>query len=406
MKTYRSTGVGVRSLFFGLAVVCAVALLSLSAAPAWGQAVSTGTVVGQILDPSGASVAGATVTLTDKSTGASRIATTEAAGRYTFTEVPPSAYDITVAKEGFSQAKVVNQQVVIGQQLTINVNLKVGSASQTVEVTISVGAELQTMNATVGDTMSGDSILLLPNFGRDTSTLATLQPATNPTGEVAGAIMDQNTYQLDGVNNSNDMDGTMNIYTPSYASNGAPTGVMPTPVESIEQFKVNTNNQTADFNGSAGGQVMMVTRKGNNQYHGTLYEYYQDSNFGGANTFDNNRFGEPISSNHQNRFGGNFGGAILPKFWGGKTYLFAEYDGRRFPNASVYETDVPSALLRAGIVQTTGGGIYNLNPTAVTVNGTTYQPAVCPAGACDPRGIGLNPTISSIWPNMSRCQTI
>ena len=98
---------GVRSALFGLALICVVALLGLNAMPAWGQAgVNTGTIVGQVLDPSGASVAGATVTITDKATGAPRTSTTTDTGRYVFTEVPLGTYDITVTKDGFSQAKI------------------------------------------------------------------------------------------------------------------------------------------------------------------------------------------------------------------------------------------------------------------------------------------------------------
>ncbi len=87
---------------------------------------------------------------------------------------------------------------------------------------------------------------------------------------------------------------------------------MPSPAESIEQFKVATNNMTADFNGSSGGQISMVTKRGTNQFHGSLYDYYLSSTLGGANSFDNNRFGEPITSDHYSRFGGSAGGPILP----------------------------------------------------------------------------------------------
>lgn len=384
----------------GLIVVYLCLFLGLDASPVWGQAVATGTVTGTVLDPQNAAVAGAAVTLTDKSGGEPRTTTTTETGRFVFTQIAPGNYDLNVTKQGFATAKVVNQNVSIGQELRLDVNLKVGSASETVEVVATVGAELQTMNASVGQTIKGDQLLLLPNFGRDASSLATLQPATNPTGEVAGAAADQNSFQLDGANNSNDMDGTMNIYTPSFASNGAPTGVMPTPVESIEEFKVNTNNQTADFNASAGGQVMMATKKGTNSYHGGLWEYYRDAAFGGANVWNNNRLGIPIVDSHENRFGGNVGGAALPKMLGGKTYFFAEYDGRRFPNSGQVEFSVPTPLLRAGVVQirTTNGPVaVNLNPTAVTVNGTTYQPTACPSGPCDPRGLGINPNIKAFW---------
>src|SRR5207248_937348 len=142
----------------------------------------------------------------------------------------------------------------------------------------------------------------------EASSLAIFQPGVSPEGSVAGAMYDQNTFQLDGGNNSNDMDGSMNVYTTSYATNGAPTGTVPTPIESVEEFKVNTANQTADFNGSAGSQVQMVTRRGTNSFHGSAYEYYFATNIGAANSWDNNHTPAqgfeytPLPVTHTNRF--------------------------------------------------------------------------------------------------------
>jgi hypothetical protein len=275
-------------------------------------------------------------------------------------------------------------------------------------VTAEAGAELQTLSSTVGTTISGPSLVLLPNLGRDASSLAIFQPGVSPGGMVAGAMSDQNTFQLDGGNNSSDMDGNMTVYTPSYASNGAPTGTMPTPVESVEEFKVNTAGQTADFNGSSGSQVQMVTKRGTNQFHGAGYEYYFASNVGAANTWDNDHKPDaalglgytPIPKTHKNRFGGAIGGPMLPKFAGGKTYFFFNYEGLRYPYSTTYEKPVPTALLKAGVIQINQGGTwvpYNMNPVPVTVNGTTYMPAQCGGANCDPLGIGLNQQVSTIW---------
>src|SRR5215472_13579667 len=131
---------------------------------------------------------------------------------------------------------------------------------------------------------------------------------------------------------------------------------MPTPIESIEEFKVSTNNQTADFNGSAGGQVQMVTKRGTNQFHGSAYEYYFSSNYGAANLWKNNHTltanGEatPTPISHQNRFGASLGGPLTPRILGGKTYFFFNYEGRRFPQVAIIERTVPSLLLRAGVI--------------------------------------------------------
>src|SRR5437879_10513957 len=91
-----------------------------------------------------------------------------------------------------------------------------------------------------------------------------------------------------------------------------PTGVIPTPADSVEEFKVNTANQTADFNSSAGAQVQVVTKRGTNTWHGTVYEYYLDNNFS-ANTWDNNLSGTPVPNYHYSRFGAAAGGPLIPK---------------------------------------------------------------------------------------------
>jgi hypothetical protein len=307
--------------------------------------------------------------------------------------------------------------------------------STTVTVTETAGAELQTMNSTVGSTILNTELMNLPNVGRDATTFATLQPATGINGNTAGAVSDQNTFQLDGGSITDDMSGDNNTYIPSFTSNTAgvgmyhspgynqsPSGVIPTPVTSIEEFKVGVSNQTADFNQGAGSQVQMVTKRGTNTFHGTAYEYYLDNNFGGANTWDDNAAGFTQPTSHYSRFGAAAGGAI-PKinFLGGKWYLFGNYEGYRFPNAVSFTRNYPTASLRAGLIKL-NGEVVNLNPVATTdpnplpgenasipANtaicaqasgcGTLAQNATdpCPSGACDPRGLGMNPLIQTFW---------
>src|SRR5215469_6247082 len=363
--------------------VLVVALFALSSGELFGQTAGTGVIVGTVMDQTGAAIAGATVTLIDTATSAVRTAITNESGRYDFPNVQPGKYNITISKTGFRQAKFSNQEVVVGEQRTLDAKLQLGEATQVVEVVAS-NTELQTMNVTVGNTITGVALDSLPSIGRDVSTFVTLQPGVAPDGSVAGAIYDQNSYQLDGGNNSNDMDGTMNVYTPSGAGDpsggsvnsyvtgtggGGPTGVMPTPVDSIEEFKVGTTNQTADFNSSAGAQVSMVTKRGTNQAHGTVYEYYFDNNWNG-NTWDNNANGAPRASYHYNRFGASAGGPIIPKvILGGKWYFFGNYEGFRWPNSETLYRTVPSDLMRQGILQfkDSSGAIqyYNLNSANV-----------------------------------------
>ena len=167
---------------------------------------------------------------------------------------------------------------------------------------------------------------------------------------LAGAVVDQSYFSLDGGNNTNDMDGSMNVYTSSYAGDptggvatqntpgtrhGGPTGVMPTPQDSVEEFKVNTAGQTADFNSSAGAEVKVVTKRGTNAWHGTAYEYYKDNNWS-SNSWQNNynrlssRSAFPASITAASA--APIGGPIIPKeILGGKTYFFFNYEGFNVP---------------------------------------------------------------------------
>ncbi len=196
----------------GTRVVLFVLICSLIPAQIFGQAIATGTVQGTVTDPAGAAVADATVTLTDTSTSTTRTAPTNDTGRYIFANVPPGLYDVSVSKAGFRVTKFPKQEVTVGATLTLNTRLEIGSNVETVEV-YATDATLETMNATVGKTITGVALDSLPGFGRDVSTFVTLQPGVAPDGSVAGANQDQNSFMLDGGNNSSDMDGTQNTYT-------------------------------------------------------------------------------------------------------------------------------------------------------------------------------------------------
>ncbi|HKV81240.1 MAG TPA: carboxypeptidase-like regulatory domain-containing protein [Candidatus Sulfotelmatobacter sp.] len=437
--------------FSRLALVLLAALVAavMFVAPmtAWGQTTNAGTITGNVTDNTNAAVPDATVTITLKSTGVVRTATTNNEGRYVFANVDPGAYDLKVTKAGFSSTVISNQTVNVGTQLTENVQLQVGTVSTTVEVTSIPGADLQTLNATVGTTLSGAIILNLPNTSRDASTLAILQPGQNINGNTGGAASDQNSFQLDGGYATDDMSGDNNTYIPSFSGdtaggaggyhsagfNQAPSAVVPVPVASIEEFKVSTANQTADFNGGAGSQVELVTKRGTKTLHGSVYEYYLDTSFGGANTWDNNSRGRnlngtdkfPIVSSHFSRFGASAGGMIPhSNFLGGSWYLFGNYEGFRFPSNNTFSRNFPTATLRAGLIQL-NGEVININPkpTADPLTGTIYaantgtcvsskgcakgtipQGALVPCpganggpAGCDPRGFGVNPVISTLW---------
>jgi hypothetical protein len=356
-------------------------LLSIQFASA--QATSTGTVVGVVTDQTGAVIPGATIVLTDVSTKAARTTTANMTGQYVFVSVAPGNYTVSATMAGFSTVKITNQTVSVGTQTTADFKLSVGAQTSTVEVQGANNSDLQTLNATVGSTVTPEAIDSLPAIGRDVSTFATLQPGVTPGGSVAGTVSDQANFTLDGGNVSDDMDGNQG-YVGTSANNptgvtalgAGASGVIPMPADSVEEFKVNTSGQTADFNSSSGAQSMVVTKRGTDHWHGTAYEYYLDSNFGG-NSWQNDLTHTPKPDYHYNRFGVADGGPILPAHWGGKTFFFANYEGYRYPNSATYERVVPSANMRNGIV---------------TFNGTTYN-----LKSIDPRGLGISPAIAYMW---------
>ena len=393
------------SSLFAILLLCSALLWLSSAPPAWAQSTSTGTVVGTVTDQSNAVVSGATVTLTDPSIKTSHSVTTNDAGRYVFVDVPPALYELSITKQGFSTSKT-QTTVKVGTAVTVNMALQVGGSNVVLEVT-AASNELQTMNATVGNTLTSEALDNLPSIGRDVNTFIELQPGVGPDGSVAGAVVDENYFSLDGGNNTNDMDGGGSVYTSGVAANtigdptggvaaqytsySKPSGVMPTPADSVEEFKVNTANQTADFNSSSGAEIKVVTKRGTNAFHGTAYEYYRDNNWSG-NTWQNSynagigRQQNPIQiagglpSFHYSRYGFAVGGPLLPfNVLGGKTYFFFNFEGFRYPQAETFNRNVPSANLRAGLLTDTN-------------TGQTYSLL-----ANDPRGIGLNPIVSQIW---------
>src|SRR5256885_2204907 len=401
------------SILLGL-VVCIGVLCTIGASSAHAQTASSGSITGLVADPQGASVPGADVVLTDIATNGKQTTTTNDSGRYNFPVVSPGIFDIVVTKSGFKTAKLAQQKVSIGLVLTVNVTMEVGSLSETVVVTTSpLGSELQTANATIGNTINLKQLELLPNLGRDATSLLSLQPGVTPRGDIAGSYMDQNTFTVDGGNNTDDMAGNTIGYIQNFTGlAGAQTssmasGVVATPIESVEEFKVSTFGQTNDFNASSGAQVQMVTRRGTDQWHGSGYGYYYATNHGAANSWlgnhtpfnkgipptdatspsglklcsagttlasgDNNcqLLHSPIIPNHRSRFGFTVGGPIIPKkILGGKTYLFFGYEGFRFPGSGLFEKQSPSIAMRAGVIQVPdSAGVYqpyNLNPGSVT----------------------------------------
>ena len=392
----------------GVSVVLFAALLALALtafvpATAWSQAMVSGSIAGQVSDPTGAVVPGATVTLTDAATKTTTTTTSDSVGRFLFPALKPGTYDVSITKAGFQKLVVPGVTVTVSQQVTLNETLRVGAATETVEVTAGATAQLQTMNATMGQTLSGD-LMNLPTVGHDVAALLNYQATAAPTfhgtygditsGSVAGSTPDQNTFILDGATNTSGLEGD-NGYINGFS--GSQAGVVPVPIESIQEVTVNTNNSTADFGTSSGAEMLAVTKRGTDTIHGSAFDFFQ-GDWLNANTWDFNRRALARPKSHKNFFGFDAGGPILPKFAGGKTYMYFDYEGLRNPDAIVgsHTRTVPSDPLRKGIIQiNTSLGVesFDLN------NPASLATACGPLGGkpCDPRATGMSSVVSAMW---------
>jgi hypothetical protein len=319
--------------------------------------VAGGTVLGTVTDPSGAVVANAEITITDRATGLVRTVTTNSAGFYTAPNLTPGQYDIRITASGFSVGTVSDITLTVGAVQTVNVALKLGSASSTVEVSeLAPGIDLAT--SSLSGEVDGLTVRELPLNGRDWSQLATLQPGVaqvrNQSGigavgsadvvrgargfgnqlSVSGTRPTQNNYRLDGI--------SINDYT-----NGAPGGVLGTlaGVDAIQEFSVLTTNYSAEYGKTSGGVINAITRSGTNQLHGDLFEFLRNSALDAKNFFD---LPGPIPPFRRNQFGGAVGGPIVKD----KTFFFFNYEGLRQSLSSTQTNFVPSDNARRGILST------------------------------------------------------
>ena len=183
--------------------------------------------------------------------------------------------------------------------------------------------------------------------------------------------------------------------------NGGPQGAIPTPVESIQEFRVSTSNHSASFSGASGSETILVTKRGGNQYHGSGYWYLQNSDLN-ANTWTLNRLGQARPQSRDNRFGGSLGGAIPGLKDSKKTYFYMNYEGRRLVAQQSFSRIVPTDSLRQGILRfrDASGNIVSYNLASAQLCGATGN------SACDPRALGINPLVSQIWSKYEPAGTI
>jgi hypothetical protein len=293
--------------------------------------VMTADVVGTVTDSSNASVPDAAVTIEDLATRVSRTMQTNASGIYSLDLLQPGSYVLTVGKTGFVTAKV-SLLLEAGQRARADVQLQVGSSTQTVEVQ-ALPSVLQTETSTLGDVVTQQSVENLPLNGRNYVTLVQTTPganAGNPNGIQTGQRPDDrrqtnsvsangqpeafNGNLIDGIDN-NELEQGLILLRPS--------------IEAIAEVEVKTNNYSAAVGRSAGAIINVITKAGTNEFHGSLFEYFRNDVLN-ANDFFSNAAGLPRPKYRQNQYGGSVGGPIRKD----KTFFFGAFEQYRIVKGS------------------------------------------------------------------------
>ena len=318
-----------------------VCLLGCAATSAQAQ-IYSGSLTGVVSDPSGAVVPGVKVTLTDVGKHFDYTATTDSAGRYLLRSLPPSTYKLRVEAPGFSTHVQDNIVLTVNQNAAVDVVLKVGRETQTIEVSATpAAAVLATQDAATGQELDRSMINNLPLLGRGVFDLATLAPGVHQREGGSGGA---NNFISDGSRNSTSdilMDG---VSATSFEQNSGILDPLYTPsVDSVQEFKIQQSNFSAEMGFTGSTVINLVTRSGTNAYHGSAWEFVRN-NILTANNWFSNANGVPLPARRYNLFGTTFGGPIRKD----KTFFFLSYEGTRDINASTYTAGVPSAAERQG----------------------------------------------------------
>src|SRR5580698_2767616 len=308
----------------GYVTLSALFLLLIQSQRVFGQA-DEGSISGLVQDPTGAVVPNAQVTLLNTDQGITPTTTTNGAGEYTFSPVRIGHYSVSVTAPGFSTTNQQNLQVTVGLALQVNIQLKPGSTSETVQVT-TAPPQLQTSESSVGQTVTGQTINNLPLNGRNFTFLAQLgagvnTPQADTRGNAASGAFTanglrpaQNNYLLDGIdNNSNAVDFL----------NGTNFVILP-PLDAIQEFKVQTADFSAELGRSAGAVLNATVKSGTNSIHGAVWEFFRNDKLDAADWFEDNS-GVGKGELRQNQFGAATGGPIVKN----KVFYFGDYEGLR-----------------------------------------------------------------------------
>jgi Carboxypeptidase regulatory-like domain len=327
-------------------VLCA-SILSIMAASQPAGAQMSGAISGVVVDSSGGTVPGASVTVKNLETGAVRTTTTEDTGRYQVFSLPVGQYEVRVTKQGFAEEIRTGIRLAVGQDASADITLQVGEVSQQVEV----NADAPLVSVTTKDTsglVGEQQVKSLPLNGRSYDLLLTLNPGiVNFTWEKTGGIgisnsttgnnfsvsgnrPQQNLFLMNGVE-----------YTGAAENNMTPGGTSQQllGVDAVREFNVLRDSYGAEYGKHPGGQVIIVTQSGSNQWHGSVFEFLRNNDLDASNFFDK---GAPPPF-QRNQFGGSVGGPIQKD----KTFFFANYEGYRQDLHQTSVAFVPDAASRA-----------------------------------------------------------
>ena len=334
--------------------ICAMGIAAISA-----NAQSTfGSIRGIATDVSGAAIPEAAVALHSVEENTDRTTTTDADGAYLFSNVKPGQYVVTVARTGFSTTNVQGVALNARQDLRVNATLAV-AAAEAITVDVNAAADqINTESATLSDSKDNTLITQLPlnNRATTTSPLGSLALSPNVQQDSAGNV------SVDGASSSQINYSVDGISTANVRQNGALQDAYPSQ-EGIAAVKVTAFNNSAEF--SQVGDVTFTTKSGGNNFHGSLFEYFQND------ALDADPYGfTGKAPKHFNTFGGSLGGPVtIPHFYNGrnKTFFFADYEGNRRSTATLQQFLVPSAADRTGNLADLGGPIIpagSISPTA------------------------------------------
>jgi len=301
-----------------------IAFVAIAAIPSFGQA-TTGSISGRVVDPIGSTVQGARIAIRDLDTGIVTTATTDNAGEFIQTALPPGHYTITIEAPGFATATIHGFELNIDQKTRFNISMKVGAVSSSVEVTGSAPI-LQLQGAETGQVMNSREITDLPLQGRDFTGLMRLAPGVSSGGggnnlnlSVDGQREFSNSIQINGVevtgNRNND------------------TNVVPSP-DALQEFKMVTSTYAPEFGRASGGSVLIQTKSGTNNLHGSTYFFYRPTATA-ANYWDAGSTATPTLK--QKIYGVTIGGPIKKD----KAFFFLAYEGNRKQDSFDYKGNTP-----------------------------------------------------------------